>query len=329
MAGQPKNMDNDLPYPGQEELVNYPDQTLQADPNAPPQVVPPPSTGADPWATPPADGNWEAWFRANTKGQLSPAQLIQLEATLAKHGIKVLRNAAGVAGKITLPNGQIVDVIQAAGAGGTNFQWLTDAGDESGAAGGNANVPDMDWFEANLPGPDPYTAMGRPDDLRYEALGRPEGLQQPYTPGTFAAPSFDELQTDPGYMARLNAGVQGRERMAAARGTILSGGHGKAIERYAQEFGGNEYANLHNRRFGEFQANEALKLGGRQVNESAYQDDVARGLSQYQVRDQAFRDDQNTGFNQYQTRYRTYRDAIGDRFRLAELGANTTMAGRP
>jgi hypothetical protein len=45
----------------------------------------------------------------------------------------VLRNAAGVAGKIQLPNGQIIDVINAAGAGGNGFQWLT--GDGGGGVG--------------------------------------------------------------------------------------------------------------------------------------------------------------------------------------------------
>lgn len=296
--GQPPTQDEAL-YPAEPPIYgeipappdkNFP-QTSQADPNAPPPVT------ADPWATPPADGNWQAWFLKNVQGRPpTPAELIALEPILAKHGIKVLRNAEGVAGKITLPGGQIVDVIEAAGLGGKAWQWLTD----DGGAGGNANAPDADWFAQNMPGPEPYSTLARPEHLR-----------SPYEPGQFTAPGFDEVQADPGYQARLAAGVQGRERMASARGSILSGGHGKAMERYAQEFGANEYGNLYGRRFGEFQTAEGLKLGGRQLNENAYQTDVGNQ------------------FNQYGQRYRTWRDLIGDRFRLGEMGLSATTAGAP
>jgi hypothetical protein len=51
-------------------------------------------------------------------GLATPDALLAKEQELAAQGIKVLRNAAGVAGKVQLPTGEIVDVIQSAGTGG-------------------------------------------------------------------------------------------------------------------------------------------------------------------------------------------------------------------
>lgn len=82
----------------------------------------------------PQGGDDYSWFQQLTNGKPpTPQTLISLEGQLAQRGIKVLRNAQGVAGKIQLANGQVIDVIEAAGAGGRAWQWLT--GD--GGSGGN------------------------------------------------------------------------------------------------------------------------------------------------------------------------------------------------
>ncbi|MDQ3170238.1 MAG: hypothetical protein M3Q55_08890, partial [Acidobacteriota bacterium] len=148
-----------------------------------------------------------------------------------------------------------------------------------------------DWFAANRPaGPEPYTNPAMPSGLQdpYAAPARPDNLASPYTPPTFTAPTYDELAGDPGYQSRLNTGVQARDRMASAKGTILSGGYGKAITRYAQEFANDEYQNLYGRRMGEFQTQAGLGLGARQVNESAYQDDVVNAQNTYGIRNNAY-----------------------------------------
>jgi|PlaIllAssembly_1097288.scaffolds.fasta_scaffold00017_15 hypothetical protein len=80
---------------------------------------------------------WNQQSFAQTFGSPStPQELIAMEPQLAQAGIRVLRNAEGTAGKIQLPDGRIVDVIQAAGAGGTGFQWLDDGGMGGGFGGG-------------------------------------------------------------------------------------------------------------------------------------------------------------------------------------------------
>ncbi len=80
------------------------------------------------------------------EGSLSSDQLMAKEAELAKQGIKVLRNAAGKAGKVELPDGSIIDVIGGVMSGQNIRQWnpATGPGGSSigsgGAPGGDGGV---------------------------------------------------------------------------------------------------------------------------------------------------------------------------------------------
>ena len=65
---------------------------------------------------------------------------------------------------------------------------------------------------------------------------------------------MQQFQADPGYAFRLAEGQKALERSAAARGGLLSGGTGKALERYGQEMGSQEYQNAFNRYQAERQA---------------------------------------------------------------------------
>lgn len=287
---EPYEMPGDLPLP-QEPAPGEPD------PTAPPEDGGTAPGEVDPWATAPADGNWQAWFLRNVQGlAANPQTLAGLEAKLSPHGITVLKNAQGIAGKIQLPDGSIVDVGRAFSSGDPSqmaWVWQTDTG--------GTNAPDADWFAANMPAPEPFTTPGRPNYL-----------QGAYEAPTFTAPTAADLAGDPGYQARLDAAQRGLERSAAAKGTVLSGGFvGRTMPRELGRLASEEYGNLYQRRLGAFTTNAGLGFGARQLNESAYQDDVTNA------------------FNQYGQRYRTWRDLVGDRFRLAELGASSTAAGAP
>jgi hypothetical protein len=65
---------------------------------------------------------------------------------------------------------------------------------------------------------------------------------------------MDQFQADPGYAFRLSEGQKALERSAAARGGLLSGATGKALTRYGQEMGSQEYTNAFNRYQAERQA---------------------------------------------------------------------------
>ena len=65
-----------------------------------------------------------------------------------------------------------------------------------------------------------------------------------------------QFTADPGYAFRLSEGQKALERSAAARGGLLSGATGKALTRYGQEMGSQEYQNAFNR----YQAERAAQL---------------------------------------------------------------------
>jgi hypothetical protein len=58
---------------------------------------------------------------------------------------------------------------------------------------------------------------------------------------------MDQFQQDPGYAFRLSEGQKALERSAAARGGLISGNALKAMQRYGQEMGSQEYQNAFNR----------------------------------------------------------------------------------
>ena len=111
-------------------------------------------------------------------------------------------------------------------------------------------------------------AMDRASQLQYRQYQEDVARQKPfYDVGVNALPELvetskyknfgmDQFQADPGYAFRLSEGQKALERSAAARGGLLSGGTGKALQRFGQEFGSQEYTNAFNR----YQAERAARL---------------------------------------------------------------------
>jgi hypothetical protein len=56
-----------------------------------------------------------------------------------------------------------------------------------------------------------------------------------------------QFQTDPGYQFRVSEGLRASDRSAAQRGGLLSGGYGRALTRYGQDYASQEYTNVYNR----------------------------------------------------------------------------------
>jgi hypothetical protein len=69
----------------------------------------------------------------------------------------------------------------------------------------------------------------------------------------FQAPTGATEQNDPGYQFRLNQGEQALQNSAAARGGLLSGNTGEALQQYGQDYASNEYGNVYNRSLGQYQ----------------------------------------------------------------------------
>ena len=111
------------------------------------------------------------------------------------------------------------------------------------AAADRASEAQRDIFERQVELSKPFREAGE------LALNKLIPLATEYTPF-----GMEQFQADPGYGFRLSEGQKALERSAAARGNLLSGGTGKALARYGQEMGSQEYMNAFNRYQAERQA---------------------------------------------------------------------------
>jgi hypothetical protein len=130
--------------------------------------------------------------------------------------------------------GQGFDVLP---AGDKNWQWLSDPAGSQAGAGGQGG-----YWTGNQTGGGQYPLA---------AAGGP-GLATPWTT-PFNAPDNLTEQNDPGFMARMKMGTDAIQRSAAAKGTLLTGGLMKGLDRYAQDYASNEYSNVYNRALGQYQ----------------------------------------------------------------------------
>jgi hypothetical protein len=99
--------------------------------------------------------------------------------------------------------------------------------------GGAPGAAGMTGSFGGMGGPRPYGTSAAPEAT-------------PFSYGRFELPSLNET-TDPGYGARLQTGVDAIQRSAAAKGTLLTGGTLKGLNRFAQDYASNEYGNVYNR----------------------------------------------------------------------------------
>lgn len=100
-----------------------------------------------------------------------------------------------------------------------------------------------DIFERQVELGRPYREAGE------AALNKLIPLATEYTPF-----GMQQFQQDPGYGFRLSEGQKALERSAAARGGLMGGATGKALTRFGQEMGSQEYQNAFNRYQAERQA---------------------------------------------------------------------------
>ena len=112
-------------------------------------------------------------------------------------------------------------------------------------------------------------AAGRAADLQQQQFERQVELQEPWRRageralGKLEAASeytpfgMDQFQADPGYAFRFSQGQKALERSAAARGGLISGNTGGALQQYGQGMASQEYQNAFNR----YQAERQARLG--------------------------------------------------------------------
>ena len=113
------------------------------------------------------------------------------------------------------------------------------------ASADRASDVQREMFERNVELQEPWRKAGE------TALNKLIPLATEYTPF-----GMQQFQADPGYGFRMSEGMKALERSAAARGGLLSGATGKALQRFGQEMGSQEYQNAFNR----YQAEREARL---------------------------------------------------------------------
>ncbi len=88
----------------------------------------------------------------------------------------------------------------------------------------------------------------------------------PYQAPIFTGPTDVTMANDPGYQFRLKEGQRTVENAAAARGSVLSGGTLKALDRYNQDYASGEFGNVYNRARDTFDINTGVGLQAHQIN---------------------------------------------------------------
>jgi len=119
-----------------------------------------------------------------------------------------------------------------------------------------------------------YDTIARQEPFRQAGLTtQAELLRQMGLTGDAASQGYGNLlrdftmsdyEADPGYAFRLQEGLKGLDRQAAARGGMISGAALKAAQRYGQEMGSQEYQNAYNR-YNQNRANRYNMLTGQQA----------------------------------------------------------------
>lgn len=159
------------------------------------------------------------WFRTNIGVPNNMQDLLGMQGKIEAAGGKLNKNASGQwNGKITTPDGRIVDVMIAAGNGGTGYQWDEGLGGGAPAPGSGAGSQSNQLLQNELINRLHELKQPIDDPMRplYElmSLARVNNLSgAPYTAGEDAAMRAHYME--PLTQARDAAQQQARERLSA------------------------------------------------------------------------------------------------------------------
>lgn len=174
----------------------------------------------------------------------------------------------GARGLITDPSGKVWNVLDPQegmdwwnSPKGTAWNVREYVGGGGGGTGAGGTTIDPSYLE-------PWTET-TPDTPTY----------QPFvSPGDFQAPTAESIYDDPSYQLRINEGIGQLENRAAARGILNSGGTLKDLVKYNQGFASNEYSNIWNRKFDNWNADWGNALtqfrADKDVTDSDYSNKV-------------------------------------------------------
>jgi hypothetical protein len=142
-------------------------------------------------------------------------------------------------------------------------------------------------------------------DFDYRAA-KPDMFAERYdNPGNFVYGDFQgpepfkgvteaDMKADPGYQFRMQQGQKALEASKAAQGVLKSGGTAKALQKYGQEYGSQEYGNVYGRKAAEHdrtysQARDQYSINRGNAAEN-WDRNIGNARTAYQIRQGAWKD---------------------------------------
>lgn len=126
-------------------------------------------------------------------------------------------------------------------------------------------------------------------------------------PSQFKGPTEEEMMADPGYQARLNAGMAAQKAAGAHGGALRTGGFAKGMQDYAQNAASQEYQNLYGRKKGEWDTEWGRAKDIYGINQGntkqAFDTNVANRLAAYKTRQGTWQANADIGLRQGELGY--------------------------
>lgn len=234
------------------------------------------------------------------------------------------------------------------GPGGNGTQGMGNFGDDPfGYTGGSILTPWTQPFQAPPGSGGGYSAPEYQPfnyaDFNYNfrdpgAFGEVYNTPEKFSydtfnaPDAFTAPTARDMQRDPGYQVRMDAGQKALEASKAAQGVLKTGGTAKGLVDYAQKAGSQEYGNVYQRRAGEHDRTygEAKDVYGINRSNAAenYDRNTAAGLEAYKTRQGAWAGNADVALRSGELGYNVATGTYDRNYQKARQGYDDAQAAR-
>ena len=110
----------------------------------------------------------------------------------------------------------------------------------------------------------------------------------------FKAPTEKDMRADPGYQFSVDQGMKALQASKAAQGILKTGGTAKALVKYGQDMGSQQYDKVYGRKMGEYQLGDEQRRftygTNRQNATENYDRNINNQRQAYQIRQGTWRD---------------------------------------
>lgn len=129
----------------------------------------------------------------------------------------------------------------------------------------------MGYLPGSIPSPVPLNVPQTPNPTTPAPRTFAGNVPSPMTTGAFNAPNPMDFTHSPDYQYQLDQAAKARQRSAAARGTLLTGGTVKALQSDAEGIAAGDYQNAFNRALQSYDTNRATNQQNFGQGIDAYQ----------------------------------------------------------